>query len=195
MNILQQGGFMMWPLLILSIASFAVVAERFVVFTTRRFPASESLRELFTLARNGDKGAALERIENDAPTYLPLFKILFSDNPEKEKGQELQIAGESLLFSLSRRLDFLSTVVATAPLIGLLGTVFGMIEAFSRLSASNNVDITMLAGGIWQALLTTAAGLCITIPTLLAHGWFCRQHEKTAYAMQRASNAFLEQEM
>jgi biopolymer transport protein ExbB len=186
---------MMWPLLILSIESFAVVAERVVFFTTRRFPASDSLGELFTLARNGEKEAALERIENDAPTYLPLFKILFNDSPEKEKGQELQLTGENLLFSLSRRLDFLSTVVATAPLIGLLGTVFGMIEAFSRLSASNNVDITMLAGGIWQALLTTAAGLCVTIPTLLAHGWFCRQHEKTAFAMQRASNIFLEQKL
>ena len=60
MNILQQGGLMMWPLLILSIASFAVVAERFVIFTTRRFPAADSLGELFTLARNGDKEAALD---------------------------------------------------------------------------------------------------------------------------------------
>lgn len=195
MNILQQGGFMMWPLLILSIVSFAVVAERFVVFTTQRFPPSASLAELFTLARNGEKEIALEQIETDSPTYLPLFKILFSDSPEKEKEQELQLAGESLLYSLNRRLDFLSTVVASAPLIGLLGTVLGMIEAFSKLSASNNVDITMLAGGIWQALLTTAAGLCVTIPTLLAHSWFCRQHEKTAFAMQRASNTYLEQKL
>ncbi len=62
-----------------------------------------------------------------------------------------------------------------------------MIKAFSRLSASGNVDITMLAGGIWQALLTTAAGLSVAIPALIAHRWFCRQHEKAAYAMQHTA--------
>lgn len=194
MSILQQGGFMMWPLLILSITSLAVMAERFVVFTTCRFPAFDRLAELFALTRANGKDAALERVENDAPTYLPLFKALFSDKPESQKEQDLQLAGEEILFSLCRRLDFLSTVATAAPLIGLLGTVLGMIEAFSRLSASENVDITMLAGGIWQALLTTAAGLSVAIPALLAHRWFCRQHEKTAFAMQRAANNFLKQE-
>ena len=75
--------------------------------------------------------------------------------------------------------------------MGLLGTVIGMISTFSNLSASGNVDITLLAGGIWQALLTTAAGLAVAIPALLAHRWFCNQYEKTAYRMQHAANQFL----
>lgn len=194
MNILQQGGFMMWPLLILSISSLAIMAERFVIFTTRRFPTSGRLAEILSLARQDDTDAALSRIESNAPAYLSLFTTLFSNIPKPLKEQEIHLAGEDILFSLGRRLEFLSTVATAAPLIGLLGTVLGMIDAFSRLSASGNVDITMLAGGIWQALLTTAAGLSVAIPTLLAHRCFCRQHEKIAFAMQHAVNAYLEHE-
>ena len=193
MNILQQGGFMMWPLLALSIAALAVILERFVVYTTRRFPTPYAIEELFILAQNNDNETALEKVGEDAETYLPLFEILFSHRSEEKKEQALQIVGEELLFFFGKRLDFLSTISMTAPLIGLLGTVLGMIEAFSKLSASNNVDITMLAGGIWQALITTATGLSIAIPAMLAHRWFCRQHDKTAFAMQHAINVFLKQ--
>nr|WP_321512787.1 MotA/TolQ/ExbB proton channel family protein [uncultured Pseudodesulfovibrio sp.] len=193
MNLLQQGGFMMWPLLALSIASLAVMAERFVVFTTRRLPSTTTLTPIFDLFQTQGSNAALNEVEDIAPTYLLLFKALFSDLPIPAKEQKIHRVGEEVLFSFRRRLDFLATVATTAPLIGLLGTVLGMINAFSRLSASGNVDITMLAGGIWQALITTAAGLSVAIPSLLAHRWFCREYDKTAFAMQHMSNTFLEE--
>ena len=194
MNILYQGGFMMWPLLIVSIASLAVIGERFVVFTTRPFPSAEKLASILSDFRQNGRQNALLPIEKNAPSYLPFFEVLLDDQalPLKEKG--IQLAGEEVLHSLNHRLDFLATIANTAPLMGLLGTVLGMINAFSRLSAAGDVDISMLAGGIWQALLTTAAGLSIAIPTMLAHRWFCRQQEKTAYAMQHAANAFLERQ-
>lgn len=181
----------MWPLLILSIASLAVIAERFMIFTTRRFPAGKQLSEIISLASQGNTEAALSIIEESSPTYIDVFKSFFSKLPDSQKEHEIQLAGEEALFSLSRRLDFLATVANTAPLIGLFGTVLGMINAFSKLSASGNIDITMLAGGIWQALLTTAAGLGVAIPAMFAHRWFCRQHEKNAFAMQHVANIFL----
>ncbi|MFW5500969.1 MULTISPECIES: MotA/TolQ/ExbB proton channel family protein [unclassified Maridesulfovibrio] len=192
MNILQQGGLIMWPLFILSIASLAVMGERFFVFSTNRFPKAERLDELVNLARQHKNEKILNLVEETSPLYLKIFNALFSPLPDREKKHEVQLAGEEILFSLNRRLDFLATVATAAPLIGLLGTVLGMIKAFSRLSASGNVDITMLAGGIWQALLTTAAGLSVAIPALIAHRWFCRQHEKAAYAMQHTANMLLE---
>lgn len=192
MNLLQQGGFMMWPLLILSIASLAVMAERFIVFTTRRLPSARALTPIFDLFQTQGSDAALHEVEDIAPTYLQFFNALFNDLPLPAKEQKIHRVGEEVLFSFRRRLDFLATVATTAPLIGLLGTVLGMINAFSRLSASGNVDITMLAGGIWQALLTTAAGLSVAIPSLLAHRWFCREYDKNAFAMQHMSNTFLE---
>ncbi len=182
----------MWPLFILSIASLAVMGERFFVFSTNRFPKAERLDELVNLARQHKNEKILNLVEETSPLYLKIFNALFSPLPDREKKHEVQLAGEEILFSLNRRLDFLATVATAAPLIGLLGTVLGMIKAFSRLSASGNVDITMLAGGIWQALLTTAAGLSVAIPALIAHRWFCRQHEKAAYAMQHTANMLLE---
>jgi biopolymer transport protein ExbB len=187
MSILQLGGFMMWPLLALSVAALAVILERFVVFTTRRFPSAAALKELQKTFRSQGGDAALEAVEETAPAFLGFFRACFAPGTDADHEQDIQSAGDDVLFRFNQRLDFLATAAATAPLMGLLGTVIGMINAFSRLSASGDVDITMLAGGIWQALLTTAAGLCIAIPAMLAHRWFCRQYDKIAYAMQRTA--------
>jgi len=187
MNILQQGGFMMWPLLALSVAALAVILERFVVFTTRRFPAPAAIDALMEEFRGQGGDAALKDAEESAPAFLDFFRACFAGGDAAGSEAAIQAAGEDILFRFNARLDFLATAATTAPLMGLLGTVIGMINAFSRLSASGDVDITMLAGGIWQALLTTAAGLCIAIPALLAQRWFCREYDKTAFAMQHAA--------
>lgn len=182
---------MMWPILVLSVFSFAVMAERFIVFTTRRFPAPEKFFQMVDSARLEGDTAALSRAEEECPAYVPLFRALLSESEVEAAEREAQFAGEEILFAMRRRLDFLATAASAAPLMGLLGTVLGMISAFSRMSASGNVDITMLAGGIWQALLTTAAGLAVALPCLLAHRWFCRQLDKNAFVMQHAVNRHL----
>jgi biopolymer transport protein ExbB len=186
MSILQQGGFMMWPLLILSVAALAVILERLVAFTTRRFPSAEALSSLLDTFRTQGGEAAIRSVEETAPAFGPFFSACFSPDTENREA-DIQAAGDEVLFQFNARLDFLSTAAATAPLMGLLGTVLGMINAFSRLSSSGDVDITMLAGGIWQALLTTAAGLSIAIPAVLAHRWFCREYDKIAHTMQHAA--------
>lgn len=195
MTLFQQGGPMMWPLLAVSVASLAVMAERFVVFTTTSFPKGDTLASVLDMARQGRKGEALSRVEETAPFFTEFFSALLANGSFRQREEHAQLAGEEALFGLSRRLDFLATAATAAPLMGLLGTVMGMISAFSRLASSGNVDITMLAGGIWQALLTTAAGLGIAIPSLLAHRWFRRQHEKTAFAMQRTAALLLDNTM
>ncbi|SNR74359.1 outer membrane transport energization protein ExbB [Humidesulfovibrio mexicanus] len=194
MNLFQQGGPLMWPLLALSVATLAVMAERFVVFTTTHFPDRDSLSSILEMLRQGNTRDSLALVQDSAPFFAAYFVALLAPGTARQREAHAQLAGEEALFSLSRRLDFLSTAASAAPLIGLLGTVAGMISAFSKLASSGNVDITMLAGGIWQALLTTGAGLCIAIPALLAHRWFLRQHEKTAFAMQRAAALLLEVE-
>ena len=194
MNILEQGGLMMWPILALSILSLAVIAERFLAYTTRRFPSPEKLGPAYTLYRDNDPESALKHIEDVAPFYGPFFASFFSDHPLPRKEKDILHTGESLLFALNRRLEFLATVATAAPLMGLLGTVIGMISTFSNLSSTGNVDITLLASGIWQALLTTASGLAVALPALLAHRWFCNQYDKTAYAMQHAANVFLDRQ-
>ncbi|MDY0225828.1 MAG: MotA/TolQ/ExbB proton channel family protein [Desulfomicrobium apsheronum] len=193
MNLFQQGGPMMWPLLAISTAALAVMAERFVIFTTTRFPSRDMLTSILDMLRQDKKNGALELVENNAPFFTKFFVALLTKGTPRQREERALVAGEEILFELSRRLDFLATAATTAPLMGLLGTVMGMISAFSRLANSGNVDITMLAGGIWQALLTTGAGLGIAIPSLLAHRWLLRQHEKTAFAMQQTAALLLDQ--
>ncbi len=183
---------MMWPLLAMSVATLAVVLERLVLFTTQRFPSADVLEALLFLLSSQGRDAALKQVEEEAPTYLAFFTACFTPQGGTGCEQTIQTAGEETLFRFNARLDFLATIATTAPLMGLLGTVLGMINAFSRLSASGDVDISMLAGGIWQALLTTAAGLCIAIPAILAHRWFCREYDKIAFAMQQAARLVLE---
>ncbi|MBG0788941.1 MAG: MotA/TolQ/ExbB proton channel family protein [Desulfovibrionaceae bacterium] len=192
MHILEQGGFMMWPILAFSILSLGVIGERFIAYTTRRFPSPDKLAPAFAAYRNNDPRSAIRLIEDVAPFYVPLFAALFSSRPPALKEKDVRLAGEALLFALNRRLELLATTASAAPLMGLLGTVVGMISTFSTLSSSGNVDITLLAGGIWQALLTTAAGLAVAIPALLAHRWFCNQYDKAAHAMQHAANGFMD---
>ncbi len=191
MTLMHQGGFMMWPLLIVSVAALAVIAERFMTFTTTRFPNEQAVQKAFTLARSGNISEAVDAICESTQLYRPFFYALFEKTDPQTREQHITQVGEETLFTLSRRLDFLATVSAAAPLMGLLGTVLGMINAFSRLASSGSVDIAMLSGGIWQALLTTAAGLSIAIPSLLAHRWFCRMHAKTAFSLQKTAVAYL----
>ncbi len=193
MNIFQQGGVMMWPLLFLSVPALAVVAERLLIFISSSFPSGDRLEKIMAPAKNGEAETAIAQADENCPAYASFFKAILSISGRKARENAANRAGQEKLFALGRRLDFLSTTATAAPLMGLLGTVLGMIQAFSRLASSGNaVDITILAGGIWQALLTTAAGLSVAIPALLAHRWFVRAQERTAFAMQSAANEIID---
>ncbi|WP_078716779.1 MotA/TolQ/ExbB proton channel family protein [Paucidesulfovibrio gracilis] len=193
MNIVQQGGLMMWPLLVVSVVALGVILERFVVISTTRFPALRVLSALRDDIQDSKAAQLPSDIADRYPAFVPFFEaLLFEECSKSQREATAQAAGEEILFRLNRGLDLLSTLSNVAPLMGLLGTVIGMISAFSTLAASSDVDISLLAGGIWQALLTTATGLAIAIPTLLAHRWFLRQQEKVAHAMQVGAAYLLE---
>ena len=183
---------MIWPLMILSVVSMAVILERIVYYITHKIPFNTAFHDHEGLNAENIESVSLELVSNSA--FAPFFKALQGTASLKNKDIHIQQAGDDVLYGFSRRLDFLSTVATCAPLIGLLGTVLGMIDAFSHLSSSGSADITMLAGGIWQALLTTATGLGIAIPVLLAHRWFCRQYDKIAFALQRTAALYAEAE-
>lgn len=192
MNLLQQGGVMIWPIIVLSVPALAIILERFVVFTTSRFMNPKQLQDITARMENGDIAGAQTAAEEISPLCAPLFAAIFENTTRENREKTATAAGQGILFSLGRRLEFLATTASAAPLMGLLGTVLGMIDAFSRLAASGSaVDITTLAGGIWQALLTTAAGLAVAIPAVLAHAWFRRQQEKAAFAMQTTANTLI----
>lgn len=187
----DQGGVLMWPLLALSVATLAVMFDRAVAFTTFRLADAETEHALLA-ARGGDGAAARARVAAQAPELLPLAEALLADGTILERERTAAIAVEETVRRLDSRLGLLAISGRVAPLIGLLGTVFGMIQTFSRLADSEGaLDMTMLAGGIWQALLTTAAGLVIAIPAVAAHQSFLRREEAIAFALSRLANRVL----
>lgn len=164
MGLIELGGWMMWPLLAVSVAALAIVVERALVFMGCPFPDSRFPGLVLEAMRTGDVRPLAARLEA-VPSLRDFAALLGSPLPNREAA--LRLAGETVLERLETRLSLLSVLARLAPLMGLLGTILGMITTFSRIAeARSGVDMSLLAGGIWQALLTTAAGLCIAIPAL-----------------------------
>jgi biopolymer transport protein ExbB len=142
-----------------------------------------SLTESIILSlQQGDLDGALALIEGEETAGAAVLVETFRS--AKEKGQEVLFSAfnltcESLLDRMEASLRGLATVASVSPLIGLLGTVFGMIKSFIQIEAhGGNVSASMLAGGIWEALLTTGAGLSVAIPCLLFYNYFQGRIEK-----------------
>jgi biopolymer transport protein ExbB len=178
MNLIQQGGVMMWPLVLLSVPALGIILERFIFFISHPFPGAADRRPPET--------------SEDPDLFTPFFDSLTPKIPAAQKEESVALASKEILFRFGQRLDFLASVSTTAPLLGLLGTVVGMVQAFSKIAGTQGgMDISLLADGIWHALLTTAAGLVIAIPSLMAHQWFCSRTRNTAFEMERYANRII----
>jgi biopolymer transport protein ExbB len=180
LSLFRQGGWVMYPLLAFSVISIAVILERTVFFLWSRSRSTRTAEELVALYKEcGDwKAAARSFAEHRKRVYfLPIIAAYFdalNETPQSAEERLFAQAKEIVIIN-ERRLPILSSIAAIAPLFGLFGTVLGMIEVFQRLAAlGGRADVALLSGGIWVALLTTAFGLLIAIPSLLAHHYFSR---------------------
>jgi biopolymer transport protein ExbB len=178
LSLFKQGGWVMYPLLVFSLVSLAVILERAVFFMVSRSRFTGVIEELAALRKDrGDwKAAAGGFAENRKGVYfLPLVTAYFDSLDESPHifEENLFAQAKEIVIVNERRLPVLASIAAIAPLFGLFGTVLGMIEVFQRLAAlGGRADVALLSGGIWVALLTTAFGLFVALPSLLAHHYF-----------------------
>lgn len=188
MNIFMLGGWMMWPLALVSVMVTAIIIERILLFSSCPFPARD-FTERLEKAVEGDTAPLLEAMGSIA--LLKRFSdLMASSHPQREAS--LRIEGEAVVRKLEKHLSMLSILARLAPLMGLLGTVLGMISTFSEIAnAQAGVNMNQLAGGIWQALITTAAGLVIAIPALFFLHHFQSRVNSVASALSEAANAML----
>ena len=187
MGMIEQGGILMWPLAAFSILALAIILERFIVFSTFGFP-DRSLKPALDKALQEGSVEALEAVH--FPDRLErVSQIMLERDYKGDRERLLSVLFDELHDELSKRLGLLGVIVRAAPLLGLLGTVLGMIESFSNIAAtSGGVDMTGLAGGIWQALLTTAFGLAVAIPSLLAQSWFLHRRDVILAALENLAD-------
>ena len=192
---LVRGGPVMLVLLGCSITSLAIIMERlFLIRATKKRMDGFQIRIQGVL-----KFGHLDEVERKArETPNPLARIFLAGLEKIGEGnaritEAVSAAGEKEAKRLHRHVDVLATIVAGAPLLGFLGTVLGMIEAFKQIEAlGGNVNAAVLAGGIWEAMLTTAGGLTVAVPTLFAHNYLVSRIRTIVGDLEEASQALLD---
>lgn len=170
----NAGGWMMFPLLISSILAIGIVAERFWSLQSKRIAPPELITQIWQWLRfdQVDKQHVLI-LQNSSPLGQILAAGLISRSSSREITKEnIEDVGRHVTLSLERNLNTLGTIAAIAPLMGLLGTVIGMIKVFAVITTEGVGNPETLAGGISEALITTATGLLVAIPTLIFYRYF-----------------------
>jgi biopolymer transport protein ExbB len=194
-----KGGPMMIPIAICSLAALTVIVERLVSLRGRRVIPPGFLSGLKNILDNdeGDSKQALDYCRRDGS---PVAEVLAAGikrlgEPVELLERHIQEAGEREVLKLRKYLRILVVVAAVAPLMGLLGTIFGMINAFQTVAVSAEAlgKTELLAKGIYEAMITTAAGLMVTIPVLIAYHWFSARVERLVGEIDRMTVEFAEE--
>jgi len=174
LEIILAGGWLMVPILLCSTLSVAIIIERF--WTLRKSKVTpEGLTSMVEdwAARHELDARHLEQIRNESPLGRIYSAALINRKRPREAIKEaVEDTGRHVVHDLERFLNTLGTIAGISPLLGLLGTVVGMIKVFSAIMISGVGDANVLAGGISQALITTAAGLSVAIPSYFFYRFF-----------------------
>jgi biopolymer transport protein ExbB len=186
--LLDTGGPVVALLLMMSVVALTVVLVKLFQFQRARLWQRKPAQRALALWQQGKVEGALNTADASAnPTAQALARAIRGQRrqlPEVAVREEVLRYGSDALFQLRRGLRPLEVIGSLAPLLGLLGTVLGMISAFQQLEAAGNkVNPAILSGGIWEALLTTAVGLCVAIPVVALLNWLERRVDHLAHEM------------
>lgn len=192
-ELVKAGGVLMLPLVICSIAMCAIIIERCIRLRLDKIAPASLMTQI-------NKHLRADTLNSQAIAKLKQNSILgdmlatglenrthgfqFSEN-------QMQTRANELIHQLEKNLNFLGTIGAIAPLLGLLGTVIGIIAAFMAVNAGGVTDPAMLAAGVSQALITTAAGMVVAIPALIAYRYFQRKIADIAMLFETRGNQLL----
>ena len=187
LEIIQSGGWMMVPIIIASVLALAITVERFWTLRPGKIAPPNLLSQVWGWMKNKQLDSAKIRSLKDSS---PLGNVLAAGLINSRHGR--QIMKESIeevasheIHEMERYLNALGTIAAVAPLMGLLGTVIGMIKVFAEIMAQGTGQANLLAGGISEALITTAAGLVIAIPALICHRMLQRRVDEIVVYMEQ----------
>jgi biopolymer transport protein ExbB len=197
MNLLSlfvRGGVIMWPILFCSVVGLVIIIEKYLILRKARINLDDFMVKLKGILRLGDVRGAIGFCSGiDVPLANILKKGLLQFDQGEEKVKEaIETAGKEEIYKLERHLAILATVAGIAPLLGFLGTVTGMIGAFRVIETMGGaVNPGDLAGGIWEALLTTAFGLMVGIPAYGFYNYFVTRVNRFVFEVENTSTEFL----
>jgi len=188
-EIVRSGGWLMLPIILCSIIAIAIIIERFWTLSPTRIAPRNALAEVWGKIKHNQLDVTQLR---ELRMSSPLGQILAAGLVNAKAGrtvmiESIELAASHVVHDMERYLGTLGTIASISPLLGLLGTVFGMIQVFQETVNVGNGNISVLAGGIAVALITTAAGLCVAIPSLFFHRMFMRKVEALVVELERES--------
>ncbi|MDO3382711.1 MotA/TolQ/ExbB proton channel family protein [Gilvimarinus algae] len=185
-EVIAAGGWLMLPIILCSVAVLAISAERYWSLNPNKIAPRHLLAQVWGWIKSNELDAArLKELKQSSP----LGEILSAGLSNSRYGRDImkdsiEEAANKVIHELERFVGILGTIAAVTPLLGLLGTVFGMIEVFNAIMIKGTGNAGVLAGGISQALITTAAGLCVAIPAMIFHRYFQRHIDSLVVTME-----------
>ncbi len=193
-EMVQAGGWLMIPIILCSIISAAICVERFWTLRPTQVAPKNLLAQVWNWVKNNDMD---NRKLRELRMNSPLGQILAAGIANHRRGREamkesIEEVANQVVHEMERYLNTLGTVAAITPLLGLLGTVIGMIKVFTAIRLEGTGNAAVLAGGISEALITTAAGLTVAIPSLFFYRFFLRRVDELVVYMEQEAIRLVE---
>ena len=194
LSFIVKGGWLMAPILLCSVIALAITIERFYNLREPKIHPQDFVTKMKKLLNQRKINEAIAICSN---SFSPISRIMETGilkigSCRDEIKEAIEHAGKRESSNLRKYLAVLATIAGISPLLGLLGTVTGMIKAFQVIAVKGVGHPTALAGGISEALITTAAGLVVAIPTLVAHNYFFKQANSYILEMENTSMELLD---
>jgi len=193
-ELLKAGGILMVPIIACSVLALAIVLERFWSLRAARVAPEQTINELWRWIKKKElNGRKLKTLQGSSPLGRILAGGLINAKHGRDIMKEsIEHEASQVIHELERFLNPLGTIATIAPLLGLLGTVIGMIKVFAEIQLAGVGNAGNLAGGISEALITTASGLSVAIPALICHRYFIRRVDELVVNMEQEAIKLVE---
>jgi biopolymer transport protein ExbB len=194
LELIKAGGWLMWPIMLCSIISLAIIAERFWSLRKKRIAPSNLVAQVWQWEKVGhlDKKRINALRASSALGRIMAAGLVNRHHPRDVMKESIEEVGRHVAHQLQRFLNTLGTIASITPLLGLLGTVIGMIKVFAVITTQGVGDPSVLADGISTALITTAAGLSVAIPSLMFHRYFRGKVDDLVMTMEQEALKMVE---
>ena len=189
-ELMVKGGWIMWPILVCSITAAVLFLERTFHLHRAQIKQDDFLSGIYTIVNRGNTAEAVSICDQTPGPVAHIVRsgLLHSDEEPEVLKQTITKAGLGEIPRLEKNLGGLLTVAQIAPLLGLMGTVLGLVRVFMAMEQNAPLaEIGDLSGGIWQALITTAVGLCVSIPAFAGYNFLLSRVERITLNMEYAA--------
>jgi biopolymer transport protein ExbB len=193
-EIVKSGGWLMVPIILCSVVALAIIVERFWSLRKKQIIPKHLVAQVWHWEKNNqlDKEKIQELRKGSTLGRVLASGLENRDNDREVMKESIEETGRHAVHEMEKFLNSLGTIAAIAPLLGLLGTVIGMIKVFTDLTAHGVGNVESLAGGISEALITTAAGLLVAIPSLMFYRYFRGRVDEIVVIMEQEAIKLVE---